>query len=525
MKLIRSKTSSEPSPPQRPANKARHTWKLLVIDDEPDVRELTRLNLKGFQFDGRGLDILEAASAHEAKQILAAHHDIAVALIDVVMESDDAGLKLVEHIRDELKNLFLRLIIRTGQPGLAPERYVIDHYDIDDYKDKTELTASHLYTTVRSAIKAYRDLRIIDLNRTGLARVLEAVPDIYQISSASLSLFFQGVLTQIVGLCNLDESSFISTINGLIATVDGNEVTVQAATNAFWQTPRFEEISTLCQESLLTGTLPAQLRQNAFVIPLNVQHHPAGFIYIEPISELSEADCHLIRLLAQQTAGALENLRLHLDLQASYNHVVDMLAAVAEFKDKTTGEHIGRIDQYTRIVAMAMGIDPEEAARYGKASRMHDVGKIGIPDDILNKPGPLTEREFALVRTHPLIGASILSHDKALALAHDIALYHHERWDGTGYPTGRPLRELPLVIRIVSVVDTFDALVSGRPYKQPWPLEQARETIAEGAGTQFDPDVVAAFLGVLDRGEFDEVMASAGRHRKTAAPGSWPSGP
>jgi hypothetical protein len=116
--------------------------------------------------------------------LLAQHGDIAV-----VMEIDDAGLRLVEYIRKDLKNQLLRLVIRTGQPVVAPGRYVIDHYDIDDYKGRTELTATRLYTTVRAALKAYRDLRTIELNRQGLARVLEAAPDINRIGNGSLNQF------------------------------------------------------------------------------------------------------------------------------------------------------------------------------------------------------------------------------------------------------------------------------------------------------------------------------------------------
>ena len=134
MKIIRAATVTTPAAtsgpaPQKPRNKP---WILLVVDDEPDIRSLTRLNLKGFRFADRELEILEAGSAAEAKVILGARADIAVALIDVVMETDDAGLRLVNHIRETLRNHSLRVVIRTGQPGAAPERYVIDHYDIDD---------------------------------------------------------------------------------------------------------------------------------------------------------------------------------------------------------------------------------------------------------------------------------------------------------------------------------------------------------------------------------------------------------
>lgn len=507
MKLIRQGRESAPEPSAHHA--PRHTWKLLVVDDEPDVRALTRLNLRGFRFAERDLELLEAGSAQEAKQVLAQHPDVAVALIDVVMETDDAGLKLVEYIRKDLKNLMVRLIIRTGQPGLAPERYVIDHYDIDDYKDKTELTATRLYTGVRSAVKSYRDLRTIDLNRQGLSHVLEAAPDIYRISNQSLSQFFQGVLTQIIGLCNLSETSFISTMSGIIATFDEVDITVRASTGDAALQERLEHIRTQCTRAVLTGAAPDGLRKDAYVVPLVVQRQPVGFIYIEPTQDLDASDRDLINMVAQQCASALENLRLHIDLNQSYDHMVDMLARIAEFKDQTTGSHIQRIDHYTRKVALALGCSREEAVHFGKASRLHDVGKIGISDAILQKPGKLTPEEFDVVRTHTLIGGKILENDKILAVACDVAQHHHERWDGAGYPEGRPSKEFHLVTRIVSVVDVFDALVSKRPYKPAWEPEAAAAAIEAGSGKQFDPAVVSAFLELYRSGQFDAIIRAA----------------
>lgn len=511
MKLIRSRSDSVDTLSQD-AVRPRHTWKMLVVDDEPDMRELTRINLKGFQFAGRDLEILEASSASQAREMLALHTDVAVALIDVVMETDDAGLRLVEYVRKDLQNLMVRLIIRTGQPGLAPERYVIDHYDIDDYKDKTELTATHLYTAVRSAIKSFRDLRSIDLNREGLEHVLAAAPDIYRINNRSLSQFFQGVLTQVVGLCNLSSHSFISTVDGVIATFDQSEAQLQAASGDLEKNERFEEIRSQCTQAILTGQIPELLRKNAYVVPLLVQQKPAGFIYIEPTSDLDESDRALVLMMAQQCASALENLRLHVDLIQSYDHMVDMLARIAEFKDSATGSHINRIDQYTRLVALEMGLSEEDAAHVGKASRLHDVGKIGIPDGILRKPAKLTEEEYEVVRSHTTIGKAILENDNYLVTACDIATHHHERWDGSGYPEGRPSREFHLATRIVSVIDVFDALISRRPYKEPWdPLVAAAE-VENGSGTQFDPAVVAAFMKLFRAGSFDAVIRVAQQH-------------
>jgi response regulator RpfG family c-di-GMP phosphodiesterase len=517
MKIIRSpdasaaitaKPESTGNLPGKPAA-PRHTWKMLVVDDEPDMRTLTRMNLKGFDFAERDLEIIDACSAAEAREKLAAHPDIALALIDVVMETDDAGLRLVEYIRKDLKNHMVRLIIRTGQPGLAPERYVIDHFDIDDYKDKTELTATHLYTAVRSAIKSYRDLRSIDLNRVGLQHVLVAAPDIYRISNRSLDQFFQGVLTQIIGLCNLSNSSFISTIEGAIATFDETEVTIQASSSKLHGNERFEHIREQCTQAVLTGQPPQSLRKDAYVVPLVVNQKPTGFIYIEPTNGLDEQDRALINMMAQQCSSALENLHLHVELTHSYDHIINMLATIAEFKDSATGSHINRIDRYTRLVAVELGLSEDESIHIGKASRLHDVGKIGISDAILRKPGRLTEDEIVVVRTHTLIGRTILENDPHLATACDIAAHHHERWDGKGYPEGRPSSEFHLATRIVSVIDVFDALISRRPYKEPWDPDDAALELEKGAGTQFDPDVVQAVLSLYRRGSFDAIVQAA----------------
>ena len=507
MKLIRTRNEPPASPGHKPG--PRHVWKLLVVDDEPDVRELTRLNLRGFRFADRDLSIIEAGSAYEAREALAQHPDIAVALVDVVMETDDAGLRLVEYIRKELHNTMLRLVIRTGQPGLAPERFVIDHYDIDDYKDKTELTAARLYTTVRSALKAYRDLRTIDLNRVGLSHVLAAAPDIYRISNRSVNQFFQGVLTQIVGLCNLSDSSFISSIDGLIATFDDRDITVQASSGTLEMSDRFERIRQQCAEAVTSGQMPEGLRKDAFVVPLLVQRQPVGFIYIEPTQDLSEADRSLISVMAQQCSSALENLRLHTDLTRSYDHMIHMLARVAEFKDRTTGHHIRRIDQYTRLVVLELGYTAEEADLYGKASRLHDVGKVGISDAVLGKPGKLTPAEYEQVQKHTQIGATILAGDPFLEVARDVALHHHERWDGKGYPEGRPSREFHFVTRIVSVVDAFDAMVSRRPYKSASGPDEAAAEIERESGRQFDPTVVTAFLKLYRENRFADVIQLA----------------
>ena len=495
-----------PAPLPEPAD---YTWKLLVVDDEPDVRAVTRLGLRNFSFAGRPLEFIEAGSCAEAQEQLARHPDIAVALIDVVMETDDAGLRLVETIRKQLDNQLIRLVIRTGQPGAAPERYVIDHFDIDDYKDKTELTTTRLYTTVRSALKAYRDLCAIDINRLGLERLLQAAPEIYRLANMSLQQFLSGILTQIVGLCHLSPGSFISTVEGIVATVENSNGAVHAATGHYLEPEHFQQIHALCWEALCAGREPEGLPANALVVPIRIGEQPEGYIYVEPTLPLGEDDRRLIRLTAHQCAQALDNLRLHIDLNHAYHDAVDMLARIAEYKDETTGSHIERIARDVEAVALAMGLSTAEAEAIASASRLHDVGKVAIPDELLTKPGALDEQERGQMRAHPDISARILEPGAGMGLAREIARHHHEHWAGGGYPEGRPASEMSLAVRIVSLVDVFDALVSPRPYKKAWPVAQARAEIVAGSGKQFDPAVVSAFLRLLDSGAFAPLIEAA----------------
>lgn len=303
-------------------------WKVLIVDDEIDIHEMTQLGLKDFQFADRALQILQAMSGTEARDILKAAPDIAVALIDVVMETDDAGLQLVDFIRNQLKYSLIRLIIRTGQPGMAPEREVIERYDIDDYKSKTELRADKLYTTMRVALKSYRDLSTLDSNRKALRKILEALPEFHH--AQSLNKFFNGVLSQLIGLCNLGENSLISTVNsGLVITADSHhQITVQSGTGRFTPTEESDEIENIrqiCSKKILGETANQTLPPDALLIPLEINKKPNGFVYLENARHLSRADLDLIHIMAQQCASALENLQLYLDLKEANQKTLQLL--------------------------------------------------------------------------------------------------------------------------------------------------------------------------------------------------------
>jgi response regulator RpfG family c-di-GMP phosphodiesterase len=498
----------------------RGTWKLLVVDDEPDVRQLTAMNLRGFEFLGRPLHLLEAGSVAQAQVLLDQHPDIAVALVDVVMETDDAGLRLVEHIRKERGNTLMRLVIRTGQPGNAPELYVIDNYDIDDYRDKTELTAQKLYATVRLALKSYRDLQTIELNRAGLSRILAVTPDLYNLHRDKLEEYFQGVLMQLIGICKLGQSGMISTIDGMVLTVEGHDIRIRAGAGDLAVGGQTEErrhqIANLCAQVVTGEQVPDGLRDGAMVIPLQIRNDVFGFIYLESAERLSGNDRELIQILANQCAAGLDNFRLHHSLEESYEEVIDMLGQVAEFKDSATGTHIIRIQEYTRRLALALGQSAEVADNYAKASRLHDIGKVGIADAILRKPGKLDADERVAMQRHSEIGDTILKRAPSLAMARIVARSHHERWDGAGYPDGTAGAAIPYVARVVAVVDVFDALVSARPYKGPWQTDTAVEEIRNGIGSHFDPEIANAFISLYERDDLADLIALGTKNAQEA---------
>lgn len=187
-------------------------------------------------------------------------------------------------------------------------------------------------------------------------------------------------------------------------------------------------------------------------------------------------------------------------LRETQFEIIYRLGRAAEFRDDDTGIHITRMSRFAARVALAIGLDEERTELLLHAAPMHDIGKIGIPDGILLKPGKLTDEEFDTMKTHTEIGAELLagSGSPVVQLAQQVALSHHEKWDGSGYPEGLEGENIPLEARICCVVDVFDALISERPYKQPWSVDDALAEIKKCRGTLFDPELADTFVALED---------------------------
>lgn len=197
----------------------------------------------------------------------------------------------------------------------------------------------------------------------------------------------------------------------------------------------------------------------------------------------------------------LEILEKDFLVEEARHQIISKLCQAAEFRDNETALHITRMSHYSKILAIGCGLDLDTSELILQAAPMHDIGKIGIPDSILLKPGKLTDDEFEIMKKHAEIGAKILgSGDYPLSkMARDIALHHHEKWDGSGYPFGLTGKNIPEVARIVAVADVFDALTSSRPYKKAWEIEEAVKHIDTQKGKHFDPAIVDVFHRVLPK--------------------------
>jgi len=230
--------------------------------------------------------------------------------------------------------------------------------------------------------------------------------------------------------------------------------------------------------------------------------------------DFDEEDESLVRILGTLAGTALENARLYEALRGSYLETLYRLARMAEYRDtQDTGPHLRRISRYSRILAEELGLPEDRAEAVEFASPLHDVGKVGIPDAILRKAGKLTTEEFAEMKRHAEIGWEILSRAKSplLRLAAEIALTHHERWDGSGYPRGLKGAEIPFEASIVAVADVFDSLTAARSYKPAWTFEDSARLIAKEAGKSFHPRVARAFAHA------ESAMREAWKEQRTDA--------
>ncbi|HEY1042459.1 MAG TPA: HD domain-containing phosphohydrolase [Telluria sp.] len=478
-------------------------WKVLLVDDEPDIHDITKLTLSRFRLDGRPLTFLHAYNTAQAKQVLASESDIALVFLDVVMDTEDSGLEVARWMRQDLGNQFTRIVLRTGQPGQAPEERVIVDYDINDYKEKTELDRTKLFTTTFAALRAYRDImKVEEARRTqasyreGLERVIAASAHIFQ--QRNLKDFASGLLQQVVALLRLEQSVLLRLRGAsVIRGADEYEILAQIGDmgDILGEQDLIEQLNEAHQNRI------SRLHGDTFVgyFP-NSSSGKASLLVLKGVDAVSELDEKLLEVFCSGVAIAFDNILLNQEITDTQAELILRLGDVVESRSNEAGNHVRRMAQVCQLLGQKAGMPEEETAILMHASPMHDIGKIATPDAVLLKPGKLTPEEWEVMKQHPAVGLSILdgSQRPILKAAAVIAHQHHEKYDGTGYPQGLKGEAIHPYARIVAVADVFDALMHKRVYKDAWPVERVTEHLREVAGHHLDPKYVGLLIDNID---------------------------
>lgn len=471
-------------------------WQVLVVDDDDSVHQITSLVLRNFEFEQRPLQLLHAKSAREAEQLIQQYPDIALAIIDVVMETQHAGLELVKTIRQQFKNQRMRLILRTGQPGEAPEEHVIRDYDINDYKNKTEVTAIKLKTLLYAGLRSYRDICFIEQHKLGLEKIIGCTTSFLRCST--LREFASLILGQVAFLLGLERE----------------QIYCCAAINSSQQQQQMLDIiasSNPTKGNTLPDEIAERIKQvqkhrqsyygdDCFIGYFSTQNGSENFLYVSKGSKLEQTDHQLLSYFSHNIAIAYENIRLRELMRESQRELSYILGEAVEKRSKETGSHVKRVANYSYLLAIKYGLSEYEAEKIKLASPLHDLGKIAIPDHILNKPGKHDANEWAIMQQHAELGYQILQHstNEILQMGAIIAYQHHEKWNGKGYPQSLSGDNIHIAGRITALADVFDALGSDRCYKKAWPLPEIIELIRSERGQQFDPVLADILLNNLD---------------------------
>ncbi|MGS2721232.1 DUF3369 domain-containing protein [Paraglaciecola aestuariivivens] len=492
-------------------------WKVLIVDDEPEVHAVTKLALGDFVFQDKNLEFISAYDGEQAKQMFLEHQDIAVVLLDVVMETDDAGLKVAEFIRGEASNHFTRIILRTGQPGQAPERDVIINYDINDYKSKTELTAQKLFTVVISALRSYRDIIVIEQNRQGLEKIISASADLF--SMQSFENFIEGIVQQLTSLIGgtKDAAYLTSAVAGPkpIEQYNSSELYVFTGKGEYENTEgnRLEEVIKgheleSCKKAYANKCLVYE--DDHLVAYCDSKSQKGSLLYMSGLPrKLTEGDKRLIEIFSQNVQIAFDNVLLTKDIEDTQREIIERLAHALE-ENFGSQNHTKRMVKICEILGRAAGLSKDELKTLCLAVPLHDIGKIKVSDSIILKKSSLDSEELKIVQNHAEFGYSLLKNSnrplvKAAAL---IARDHHEYWNGKGYPRGKAGEAIHIYCRITSLADAFDAMRTSRSYKEAWPLDKVLSIIEAEKGKQFDPEVVELLKQNID--EIEQVMHEFG---------------
>jgi putative nucleotidyltransferase with HDIG domain len=494
---------------------------ILVVDDEPTILEIAEeyFRIKGF-------NVLTASNGKEAVKRLESEK-IDCCLTDINMPEMD-GLELAAYINQ--KDNTIPVIIMTGYPSmdnalktlkngvvdflikpvnleqielsirrvLRQQALYIENFLLKDELEKKAQLES-LNRTLESKVEELHILNRIMENFSTVSSTSDIfhriVTDGVQITGAHEVVFFL-INDEMQGPVEMQSSlstGYLQDPNRLASTPRPPESLIRSVMNT--QVPLLVQ-----QNPRKKGLLPEDI-ESIILSPLTIREKVFGVLSALSFSgqhRFNEKSVYYLSFIAKHAAQAVENLALHENLYQNLFATLLAFVKTIEAKDPYTEQHSSRVTDIAATIGMKIGCSQDDIEVLKTAGRLHDIGKIGIRDEILLKPGRLTEEEFQEIKTHPVIGARIVGQLGLWRREQEIIRCHHERYDGKGYPNGIAGKEIPFLARILSVADVYDALASDRAYRRKMEKAEAVNIIRAGYGTQFDPSVVTAFLELCE---------------------------
>jgi response regulator RpfG family c-di-GMP phosphodiesterase len=500
------------------ANPSMEQKHILVVDDEETIRRTIqkRLTMEGY-------DVRTATNASEAlEEFRSLPFDTVIS--DIRMEEMD-GVELLRRIK-EIQSHDVPVIMITGAPSLDTAQscikagaydYIIKPFDKETLLNtvKRAMEKKELTDRVR-AEKENLEIRVHEQTRTlrdiyRFANQLNSLDSLDAVLKSIVEFVADFMVSERVSIMFLDEKGKDLTIASAVGLEDDivRNTRVrrgEAVAGKVLETRRalkIDDVSAIKSEVDQFSKYKAFISFPLMQAPLKSQTNSLGIINVtnrfgdQPYTAL---DLRNLDFIADTASVAINNQIKGIKLQESYFATVKSLALALDAKDRYTAGHSESVQRYSVSIAGQLGLSPEETANIERAGALHDIGKIGIPDTIINKPGRLTDEEFEKIKEHPAIGEQMILPIPFLNSARGIIRHHHERYDGRGYPDGIQGNEIELGARIMAVADTFDAMTSDRSYRQASSAEEARAELNRCRGSQFDPTVVDAFEALMKKG-------------------------
>jgi putative nucleotidyltransferase with HDIG domain len=488
---------------------------ILVVDDEKPIREV----MKEFLERSHSYRVLTAQDGFEALQIIS-KEKIDCCLTDLSMPGVD-GLELTERIQS-LDNT-IPVVVMTGYPSLESAIRTLKNGVVDFLIKpvKMEQLSMVIERTMRERALFVENVllkeevkskeRILDLNREleEKIRELETVNLILRRLDhpASSRALFETLVKLCGEVTACDEAHFV---------VLDQERRQPSVISSFYEGAREgngekhpvrqDLLDRMTAEGIPVLMKGENEKGNLIAAPLKIRSSLFGALVLKSKNgkgPLTGRDLYYLNFVLDKASSSIENFALYDNLYQSLFSILYAFVETLEARDAYTKQHSARVTRYAVTMAKALGCSDEEIEILQVAANLHDIGKIGIPDHILLKPGRLTEEEYEVIKKHPLIGSHIIGHFDMWSKEQRVIKAHHERWDGKGYPEGLNREEIPYLARIIAVADVYDALTSDRSYRSKMSMEKALAILKDNSGSQFDPEILDLFLDLVHRGNLD----------------------